>query len=120
MNKPPSVIPAVSHRLVSRDGAGIFAFIRTLRLAVRAKVAAEQNSGVPFAEIAIHVREMISLSEDAARQSGARSSAESRTIAKRADAWCVDAYDERTKNVESVRASDLEADLASHRDEARI
>lgn len=96
MNKPIDGIPGVAHRLVSRDGAGIFAFIRTLRLAVRARVAAEQNNGVPFAEIAIHVREMITMSEDAAGQCGERPSAEFRAIAKRADGWCIDAYQERT------------------------
>jgi hypothetical protein len=92
MNKPPNSIPPLSRRLVSNDGGGIFAFVRTLRLAVRARVAAEQNSGVPFAEIVLHVREMISLSEDAAGQSGIRPSPEFRAIAKQADAWCLEAY----------------------------
>jgi hypothetical protein len=47
---------------------------------------------VPFAEIVIHVREMVSLSEDAAGQSGVRPSPEFRAIAKQADAWCLEAY----------------------------
>jgi hypothetical protein len=93
MKRLPDSIPALPHRIVTRDvGGGIFAFIRTLRLAVRARVVAEQNSGVPFAEIAIHVREMVIRSEDAAGQSGDRPSAEFRAIAKQADAWCVEAY----------------------------
>jgi hypothetical protein len=92
MNTPPNSIPPLSRRLVSNDAGGIFAFIRTLRLAVRARVAADHNRGVPFAEIVIHVREMISLSEDSAGQSGERPSTEFRAIAKQADAWCVEAY----------------------------
>ena len=93
MKQLPNSIPALPHRVVSRDaGGGIFAFIRTLRLAVRATVLAEQSDGVPFAEIVIHVRAMVSRSENAAGQSGDRPSAEFRAIAKQADAWCVEAY----------------------------
>ena len=92
--KKPSIIPlALPHRIVPRDASGgVFAFIRTLRLAVKARVAAEQNSGVPFAEIVIHVREMVRLSEESADQSGVRPSTEFRAIAKQADAWCLEAY----------------------------
>ena len=93
MKQPPSSLAALPHRVVSRDaGGGIFAFIRTLRLAVRATVVAEQTAGVPFAEIVLHVREMVNRSEDAAGQAGDRPSAEFRAIAKQADAWCVEAY----------------------------
>jgi hypothetical protein len=100
MNKPPNIIPPLSRRLVSNDGGGIFAFIRTLRLAVQARVAADQNRGVPFAEIVIHVREMIDLSENSAAQSGERPSTEFRAIAKQADAWCLEAY----KRIDDERA----------------
>ena len=92
MDKPPNRIPPLSRRLVSNGGGGIFAFIRTLRLAVEARVATEQHRGVPLAEIAVHVREMIRLSEDSAGQSGDRPPAEFRAIARQADTWCLEAY----------------------------
>ena len=102
MKTPPTIPPALPRRLVSRDASGgVFAFIRTLRLAVQARVAAEQNSGVPFAEIVVHVREMVELSEEAAGQSGLRPSAEFRAIAKQADAWCLEAY-QSSKRQEQV------------------
>ncbi len=92
MNKPSRSIIPLSRRLVSNDGSGIFAFIRTLRLAVQARVAADQHRGVPFAEIVLHVREMVSLSEDSASQSGDHPSPEFRAIARQADTWCLEAY----------------------------
>lgn len=93
MKQPLNNIPPLERRVVSHDaGGGIFAFLRTLRLAVRARVVEEQASGVPFAEIVIHVRELVGRSEDAAGQTGERPSAEFRAIAKQADAWCLEAY----------------------------
>jgi hypothetical protein len=92
MQIPPSSIPKIPRRIVSRDGLGLFAFIRTLRLAVRAKVAADQSSGLALAEIVVHVREMVSRSEDAASHSGPRPSPEFRAIAKQAEAWCLEAF----------------------------
>jgi hypothetical protein len=92
MTKLPRSIPEIPHRLVSRDGLGLFAFIRTLRLAVRAKVAADQIRGLGFAEIVVRVREMVSRSEDAASHSGPRPSPEFRAIVKQAEAWCLEAF----------------------------
>ena len=92
MKNPPSSIPEIPRRLVSRDGLGLFAFIRTLRLAVRAKVAADQSRGLAFAEIVVHVREMVTRSEDSAGHSGPRPSPEFRAIAKQAEAWCLEAF----------------------------
>jgi hypothetical protein len=93
MKKPPNSIPPLAHRFVSPDtGGGIFALIGTLRLAVRAKVSAERIRGVPFAEIVIHVQELVSSSEEAAGQPGSRPSAEFRAIARQAKAWCLEAY----------------------------
>jgi hypothetical protein len=98
----PSGPPALSPRIVKRDASGgIFAFVRTLRLAVRARVVSEHNRGVPFAEIVVHVREMVELSEASAGQSGLRPSPEFRAIAKQADAWCIDAY-QSSKRQEQV------------------
>src|SRR4051812_13716184 len=91
MERPPNSI-AAPRRLVSRAGIPLFAFVRTLRLAVRARVAADQSRGVPFAEIVVHVREMVSRAEDAGSHSDPRPSLELIAIAKRADAWCREAY----------------------------
>jgi len=63
-----------------------------LRLAVRARVAADQSRGIAFAEIVVHVREMVSRSENAASHAGPRPSPEFRAISKQADAWCLEAY----------------------------
>ena len=102
MNKPSNKILPLSRRLVSNDGGGIFAFIRTLRLAVQARVASDRHRGVPFAEIVVHVREMVSLSEDSAGQSGERPSPEFRAIARQADTWCLEA-NKRIDDEEAAR-----------------
>src|SRR2546423_278394 len=92
MKKPPTSIPPLARRLVPRDGLGLFAFVRTLRLAVRARVAADQKRGIALAENVVPVREMVNPSEEAASHSRPRPPAESRAISKRADAWCLEAY----------------------------
>jgi hypothetical protein len=92
-DEPRGSLPALTPRIVKREASGgIFAFVRTLRLAVRARVVSEQSSGVPFAEIVVHVREMVKLSEASAGQPGVRPSPEFRAIAKQADVWCIEAY----------------------------
>jgi len=92
MQKPPNSIPGPPRRLVARDGTPLFAFVRTLRLAVQARVAADQRRGVPFAEIVIRVREMVSRAEDTGSHSGPGPSLELTAITKRAEAWCLEAY----------------------------
>jgi len=52
---------AVSGRpddFVAPDDEGLFAFVSTLRVSVKAKVAAEQQRGLPLSEIVDQVREM--------------------------------------------------------------
>ena len=85
-------IPDLPYRFLSPGNTSLFAFVMTLRLAVRARVAEEQSRGVCFADIVAQVREMVSRSEDAASQSGPRPSPEFRAISKRALAWCLEAY----------------------------
>jgi hypothetical protein len=85
-------IPDLPYRFLSPDNTSLFAFVMTLRLAVRARVAEEQSRGVSFADIVVQVREMVSRSEDAASHSGPRPSPEFRAISKQAVAWCLEAY----------------------------
>jgi len=92
MKRPPNGIAGPPRRLVSRAGTPLFAFVRTLRLAVRARVAADQSHGLPFGEIVIRVREMVSRAEDAGSHSDPRPSLEFTAILKRAEAWCLEAY----------------------------
>jgi hypothetical protein len=112
MNKPSGSMLPLSRRLVSNDGSGIFAFIRTLRLAVQARVAADQHRGVPFAEIVLHVREMVSLSEESASQSGDHPSPEFRAIARQADTWCLEAYE----RINDESAADKPGQLSTRQD----
>ena len=103
MKKPPNRISGLPRRLVSREGTPLFAFVRTLRLAVQARVAADQKRGLALAEIVIRVREMVSRAEDAGSHSNPRPSPEFVAIAKRAEAWCLEAY-------QPTRALDLPTD----------
>jgi hypothetical protein len=103
MKKPPNGITGLPRRLVSREDTTLFAFVRTLRLAVRARVAADQKRGLAFAAIAIRVREMVSRAEDAGSHSHPRPSPEFVAILKRAEAWCLEAY-------QPTRALDLPTD----------
>ena len=77
---------------VSQDDEGLFAFISTLRVSVRAKVAAEQKRGRSLSEIVAQVREMVRLAEEEA-QPKPFSPRALRAISKQAVAWCVEAYE---------------------------
>lgn len=59
MNKSAATIPGFPDRLVTPDETSLFEFARTLRLNVRARWKDQQSRGVAFAEIVIHVRQMI-------------------------------------------------------------
>ena len=59
MKKLPTSIPALPHRFLTPDDTSLLAFVGILRLAVRARVKDEQRLGVSFAQIVIHVREMV-------------------------------------------------------------
>jgi hypothetical protein len=74
------------------DDQDLFAFIDTLRLTVKAKVAAEQERGLSLSEIVIQVREMVRLAEVDPRQPNRFPSRAFRAIARQAVAWCVESY----------------------------
>jgi hypothetical protein len=76
---------------VSQDDEGLFAFVNTLRLSVKAKVAAEQQRGQTLAEIVIQVREMVRLAEEEQHPTAIPPSA-FRAISRQAVAWCVEAF----------------------------
>jgi hypothetical protein len=78
--------------LVSRDDAGLFAFINTLRASVRAKVVAEQQRGLSLSEIVVEVREMVRVAKTDARHPLPFPSHTLRAISRQAVAWCVEAY----------------------------
>ena len=67
MNDSPNDTTGSSERGDSRDDGGLFAFTNTLRLSVRAKVAAEQSRGLSLSEIVVQVREMVRIAEEDAR-----------------------------------------------------
>jgi hypothetical protein len=77
---------------VSQDDKGLFAFISTLRLSVRAKVAAEQQRGLSLSEIVVQVREMVRLAEHDVEQPTPFPARAFRAISRQAIAWCIEAY----------------------------
>lgn len=92
MKDAPIAIAGLPDDFVSQDDAGLFAFINTLRVSVKAKVAAEQQRGVSLSDIVIQVREMVRLAEEEARQTKPFPLAAFPAISRQAIAWCVEAY----------------------------
>ena len=91
--KDPSMANAgLPDDFVSKDDERLFAFINTLRLSVRAKVAAEQQRGLSLSEIVVQVREMVRLAERDADHPKPFPSHALRAISRQAIAWCVEAY----------------------------
>jgi hypothetical protein len=86
-------IAGLPEDFVSQDDEGLFAFISSLRVAVRAKVAAEQQRGRSLSEIVTQVREMVRLAEEEAQHPKPFSPRALRAISKQAVAWCVEAYE---------------------------
>ena len=88
-------LPAISRPtvgLISTDETSLFTFIRSLRLSIRAKVAAEQSRGIALAEIASQVREMVQVTDEAANHSASYASPAFRSISRQAEGWCLEAY----------------------------
>jgi hypothetical protein len=77
---------------VSQEDEGLFAYINTLRLSVRAKVEAEQQRGLSLSEIVVQVREMVRVAEADAQRPQPFPSRAFRAISRQALAWCVEAY----------------------------
>lgn len=90
--KDPTPVAELPEDLVSRDDAELFAFINTLRLSVKAKVAAEQQRGLSLAEIVVQVREMVRLANEDALHTKPFPARAFRAISRQALAWCVEAY----------------------------
>lgn len=85
-------IAALQDDFISRDDEDLFAFISTLRLSVKAKVAEEQQRGLSLSEIVVQVREMVRLAERDAKQSKPFTPHALRAISRQAIAWCVESY----------------------------
>lgn len=92
MKDRPITIAGLPGDFVSQDDEGLFAFVNTLRLAVKAKVAAEQQRGLTLAEIVVQVREMVRLAEAEAQHPTGIPPSAFRSISRQAVAWCVEAF----------------------------
>lgn len=92
MKDHPITIAGLPGNFVSPDDERIFAFVNTLRLSVKAKVAAEQQRGLTLAEIVVQVREMVRLAEAEAQHPTAIPPSAFRAISRQAVAWCVEAF----------------------------
>jgi hypothetical protein len=88
----PNAVAGIPDDLVSPDDEGLFAFIRTLRVAVKEKVAAEQQRGRPLSEIVPQIREMVRAAAEAAPRPKPFPSHAHKAISRQAVAWCVEAY----------------------------
>lgn len=77
---------------VAPDDEELFAFVNTLRVSVKARVAAEQQRGVALSEIVVQVREMVRIAEEKADHSKAFPSGAFPAILRQAVAWCVEEY----------------------------
>lgn len=92
MKDHPIAITGLPGDFVSQDDERLFAFVNTLRLSVKAKVAAEQQRGLTLAEIVVQVREMVRLAEADAQHPTAIPPSAFRSISRQAVAWCVEAF----------------------------
>jgi hypothetical protein len=92
MKDSPTGTAGSQNRGDSRDDAALFAFTDTLRLSVRAKVAAEQSRGLSLSEIVVQVREMVRVAEEDARHPRRFPLRAFRAISRQAVAWCVESY----------------------------
>jgi hypothetical protein len=92
MNDSPIAIAGLPDHFVTPHDEGLSAFIDTLRLSVRAKVAAEQNRGLSLAEIVVQVREMVRLAEQDPHHPNRFPPREFRAMSRQAVGWCVESY----------------------------
>jgi hypothetical protein len=90
--KKPIVVAGQPDDFVSKEDEGLFAFITTLRLSVKATVAAEQERGLSLADIVVRVREMVRVAEQDAQRPKQFPSRAFRAISRQAVAWCVESY----------------------------
>ena len=92
MKDSPIPVRGLPGDFVSPDDEGLFAFINTLRLSVKAKVAEQQQHGLSLAEIVVNVREMVRIAEQNALQAKPFPSHAFRAISRQAVAWCIETY----------------------------
>jgi hypothetical protein len=90
--KAPTPIAGPPEEFVSQEDEGLFAYINTLRLSVKARVVAEQKRGLSLSEIVVQVREMVRVAEEDAERPKPFPSRAFRAISREALAWCVEAY----------------------------
>jgi len=90
--KDPIATAGVPDDFVSQEDEGLFEYINTLRLSVKAKVEAEQQRGLSLSEIVVQVREMVRVAEEDAQRPTPFPSRAFRAISRQALAWCVEAY----------------------------
>lgn len=74
------------------DDESLFAYVDTLRLSVKAKVAADQRSGLSLSEIVVQVREMVRLASEARDRPEHFPMFAFPAMSRQAVAWCVEAY----------------------------
>jgi hypothetical protein len=111
MEDIPNAIVGLPDDLVSPDDDGLFAFVRTLRGAVKAKVAAEQQCGRPLSEIVPQVRALVRAAGENAPQPKPFSPYAYRAISRQAVAWCVEAYRPQFFALEDARSREPGAHL---------
>ena len=92
MKDSPRPIAGGPGDLIARDDERLFEFVDTLRLSIKARVAAEQPRGLALSEVVAQVREMTRLAEQDAQAPKPFSSAGFRAIERQAIAWCIEAY----------------------------
>jgi len=92
MKHSPTAVAGLPDDFVSKDDAGLFAFISTLRVNVKAKVAADQQRGLPLSEIVDQVREMVRVAGETAPHPKPFPPSALPAITRQAIAWCVEAY----------------------------
>ena len=90
--KKPIAVAGHPEDFVSKEDEGLFAFISTLRLSVKATVAAEQERGASLSEIVVRVREMVRVAEQDVENPKQFPSRAFRAISRQAVAWCVETY----------------------------
>lgn len=88
----PKPIAGTPGDFISRDDERLLEFVDTLRVSVKARVAAEQLRGLSLFEIVGQVREMTKLAEVETPDPKPFSSSGFRAISKQAVAWCIEAY----------------------------
>ena len=90
--KDPIATAGVPDDFASQEDEGLLAYVNTLRLSIKEKVAAEQQRGLSLSEIVVQVREMVRVAEEDARYSKRFPPRAFRAISRQALAWCVEAY----------------------------